>query len=121
VTALLAELASQVFSIERHAALAAGAEGVLARLAYTNVTVIVGDGRQGFPEGSPFDAIIVSAAAAEVPPALLAQLAEGGRMIIPVGPSDTQQLQLIRKQNGQVSTTFYDLCRFVPLVADAVK
>jgi protein-L-isoaspartate(D-aspartate) O-methyltransferase len=117
VTALLAELAAQVFSVERHAALADSARDVLARMGYTNVSVIVGDGSQGFVEAAPYDAIIVSAAAPELPRALLAQLAEGGRMIIPVGPADSQQLQLIRMENGQPRITLRELCRFVPLVS----
>ncbi len=117
LTALLAELAAQVFSIERHAALAESARDLLARMGYSNVKVIVGDGTQGFAEAAPYDAIIVSAAAAEVPRALLEQLAEGGRMIIPVGTPDSQQLQFIRMINGQPRTSLHELCRFVPLVA----
>ena len=89
---------------------------LLARLGYTNVKVIVGDGTQGFAEAAPYDAIIVSAAAPEVPPALVAQLAEGGRMIIPVGAADSQQLQLIRMEDGQPRITLRELCRFVPLI-----
>jgi protein-L-isoaspartate(D-aspartate) O-methyltransferase len=116
VTALLAELAAQVISMERHAALADPARELLARLGYTNARIIVGDGAQGFPEFAPYDAIIVSAAAPDVPPALLAQLAEGGRMIIPVGPPDSQQLQLIRMIDGQPRITLRELCRFVPLI-----
>jgi protein-L-isoaspartate(D-aspartate) O-methyltransferase len=117
LTALLAELAEQVFSVERHAALADKARDLLARMGYSNVRVIVGDGSQGYAEGAPYDAIIVSAAATEVPRALLQQLAEGGRMIIPVGPTDSQQLQLIRMVGGEPRTTLHELCRFVPLVA----
>jgi protein-L-isoaspartate(D-aspartate) O-methyltransferase len=117
VTALLAELAAQVFSVERHAVLANSARDLLARMGYSNVRVIVGDGGQGFLEYSPYDAIIVSAAAPEVPGALLAQLTEGGRLIIPVGPADSQQLQLIRMENGQPQTTLRELCRFVPLIS----
>ncbi len=118
VTALLADLAAQVFSVERHPALADAARQLLARLGCSNVRVMVGDGSQGFAEGAPYDAIIVSAAAAEVPGALLEQLAEGGRMIIPVGPPDSQQLQLIRVEHGQPRTALHELCRFVPLVSD---
>jgi protein-L-isoaspartate(D-aspartate) O-methyltransferase len=118
LTALLAELAARVFSVERHAALADAARELLGRLGYTNVRVIVGDGSQGFAEGAPHDAIIVSAAAAEVPRALLEQLAEGGRMMIPVGAPDSQQLQLIRMESGQPRTSLHELCRFVPLVSD---
>lgn len=117
VTALLAELAEQVFSVERHAALAESGRDLLIRLGYANVKVLVGDGTQGFSEATPYSAIIVSAAAAEIPPALLAQLAEGGRMIIPVGNEDSQQLQLIRMENGQPQIALRELCRFVPLVS----
>lgn len=117
LTALLAELAAQVFSVERHAALADAARDLLVYMAYKNVRVIVGDGTQGFAEAAPYDAIIVSAAAAEVPRPLLEQLAEGGRMIIPVGTADSQQLQFIRMVNGQPVTSLHELCRFVPLVA----
>jgi protein-L-isoaspartate(D-aspartate) O-methyltransferase len=117
VTALLAELAAQVLSMERHAALADAARELLADMGYTNVRVIVGDGSHGFPECAPYDAIIVSAAAAELPSALLAQLAVGGRMIIPVGTADSQQLQLVRMENGQPRIALRELCRFVPLVS----
>jgi protein-L-isoaspartate(D-aspartate) O-methyltransferase len=117
VTALLAELAGQVFSVERHAALADAAGELLVRLGYANVRVLVGDGSRGFAEGASYDVIVVSAAAAEVPRALLEQLAEGGRMIIPVGPVDSQQLQLISMENGQPRTALHELCRFVPLVS----
>ena len=116
VTALLAELAAEVFSIERHANLAAEARRVLARLGYTNVKVIVGDGTRGFPPCAPYDAITVAAAAPELPEPLLEQLAEGGRMIVPIGPPDAQQLHLIRMQNGRPEITLREPCRFVPLV-----
>jgi len=116
VTALLAEMAACVISIERHAALADEARELLGRLGYSNVKVITGDGSQGFAKSAPYDAIIVSAAAAELPPALLEQLAEGGRMIVPVGPPDAQQLQLIQKRNGQTEIALGEMCRFVPLV-----
>src|SRR6266567_192735 len=117
VTALLAELATQVFSLERHAALADAARELLADLGYTNVKMIVGDGSQGFEPCAPYDAIIVSAAAAELPSALLSQLAEGGHMIIPVGTADSQQLQLVRMESGQARIGLRELCRFVPLVS----
>jgi len=118
VTALLAELAAEVFSIERHAALSERARERLARLGYKNVRVIAGDGTIGFAEAAPFDAILVSAAAAEVPPALLAQLREGGRMIIPVGTFESQQLELIRMTAGRPETSFREAVRFVPLVSE---
>ena len=117
VTALLAEMTAQVISLERHAVLADEARELLAGMGYTNVKVMAGDGSQGFPACAPYNAIIVSAAAPEPPPALLTQLAEGGRMIIPIGGEESQQLQLIRMQNGQPHTTLRELCRFVPLVS----
>lgn len=118
VTALLAELTAEVVSVERHAALADGARELLQRLGYENVKVILGDGSRGFPDLAPYDAILVSAAAAELLRALVAQLAEGGRMIIPIGSGEAQQLQLIQRQNGQPTTTLRELCRFVPLVTE---
>ena len=119
VTALLAELTGQVISIERHESLAESAGALLAALGYSNARVVTGDGTRGFPEAAPYDAIIVSAAALAVPPALLAQLAEGGRMIIPVGADDAQQLRLLRMENGQPKIQFRELCRFVPLITGA--
>jgi len=114
--ALLAELASQVYSIERHAPLAQNAERVLRNLGYTDVTVIVGDGTHGLAERAPFNAIIVAAAAPQLPAALLAQLAEGGRMVVPVGPPTAQELQLIHKKQGHPAISYLEGCRFVPLV-----
>ncbi len=116
VTALLAELAAQVFSIERHPALADCARNVLAALGYANVRVFTGDGTLGLPAEAPFDAILVSAAASDLPSALLAQLRDRGRMVIPVGPADSQQLQFIRMVNGQPVVSLRELVRFVPLV-----
>lgn len=118
LTALLSELAGCVFSIERHAALADSARERLAALGYRNVRIIAGDGSRGYPEAAPFDAIIVSAAAPALPRELLEQLADGGRMIVPVGAPQTQQLQLIRKQNGELVVYPREMCRFVPLIAD---
>ncbi|MGA7753292.1 MAG: protein-L-isoaspartate(D-aspartate) O-methyltransferase [Candidatus Sulfotelmatobacter sp.] len=117
VTALLCELTRQVISIERHSALADAARDLLAGMGYKNVRVVTGDGRRGFPELAPYNAIIVSAAAPELPRELVAQLAEGGRMIIPVGSVDSQQLQFIEKRNGEPQITLRELCRFVPLVS----
>jgi protein-L-isoaspartate(D-aspartate) O-methyltransferase len=115
-TALLAELTRQVYSVERHASLARTAQATLARLGYTNVEVVLGDGSHGLPERAPFDAIVVSAAAPQIPPPLFEQLREGGRMVIPVGPAHAQELQLVRKQAGQAVVTDLEGCRFVPLI-----
>jgi len=116
VTALLAVLCAEVYSVERHAALAGGAEATLRRLGYLNVRIRVGDGRLGWVEYAPFDAVLVSAATAEMPPSLFAQLREGGRMILPVGPASSQELQLITKGGGQAAVKILEGCRFVPLV-----
>jgi protein-L-isoaspartate(D-aspartate) O-methyltransferase len=118
VTALLAELVAEVVSIERHKALAERSRELLAGMGYANVKVIVGDGNWGFTACAPYDAIIVSAAAAELPPALLSQLSDRGRMIIPVGPADSQQLQMVRMEGGRAVVTFREACRFVPLVSE---
>jgi protein-L-isoaspartate(D-aspartate) O-methyltransferase len=120
VTALLSLLSSEVYSVERHAALAVLAESTLRRLEYRNVKIRVGDGRQGWAEYAPFDAILVSAATLEMPPALFAQLREGGRMMAPIGPPSSQELQLIRKVSGQPDFRILEGCRFVPLVEGTV-
>jgi protein-L-isoaspartate(D-aspartate) O-methyltransferase len=116
VTALLSLLCAEVYSVERHAQLAALAESTLHRLGYRNVMIRVGDGSQGWPEYAPFDAILVSAATPEMPPALFAQLREGGRMMVPVGPPSSQELQLIRRVGGEPEVKVLEGCRFVPLV-----
>ena len=120
VTALLWVLCAEVFSVERYASLAVSAEATLLRLGYRNVKIKVGDGSHGWSEHAPYDAILVSAATAEVPPPLLAQLSEGGRMIIPVGSPFSQELQLIVKQNGKPHVQLLEGCRFVPLVEGEV-
>jgi protein-L-isoaspartate(D-aspartate) O-methyltransferase len=118
VTALLAELVAQVFSIERHVALADSAREKITKLGHRNVEIVVGDGSRGLTQHQPFDAIIVSAAALQLPTALLSQLSDGGRIVIPVGSPDKQQMQLIRLQNGQPQISLREPCRFVPLIAD---
>jgi protein-L-isoaspartate(D-aspartate) O-methyltransferase len=115
-TALLAELAGQVYSVERHEPLALEAEATLQRLGYANVRVVVADGSNGLPEFAPFDGIVVSAAAPYIPPSLFEQLREAGRMIIPVGPAEAQELQLVLKQGGQPVVSRVEGCRFVPLI-----
>lgn len=115
-TALLAEIAHQVYSVERHASLARMAEATLSRLGYSNVQVLLGDGSNGLPERAPFDAIVVSAAAPQIPPPLFEQLRESGRMVIPVGPPHAQELQLVSKHAGQSLVARLEGCRFVPLI-----
>jgi protein-L-isoaspartate(D-aspartate) O-methyltransferase len=121
VTALLALLAAQVYSVERHAALAQTAESTLRRLGVDNVQLKVGDGSLGWPELAPFDAILVSAASDEVPPALFAQLRDEGLMLMPVGSAASQELQLIRKLDGDARIQRLESCRFVPLVRESVQ
>jgi protein-L-isoaspartate(D-aspartate) O-methyltransferase len=115
-TALLAELTDHVYSMERHEALARHAEAILSQLGYHNVNVIVGDGSEGLPEKAPFDAIAVSAAAPQIPKPLFDQLRENRRMVIPVGPADVQELQLVRKVEGRPVVEILEACRFVPLI-----
>ncbi len=115
--AVLAELTGQVYSIEIIEALGEQAAERLSRLGYDNITLRIGDGYYGWEEHAPFDAIVVTAAAGHVPPALVAQLKPGGRMVIPVGSRFlTQQLVLIEKQaGGQLITRQILPVKFVPL------
>ena len=115
-TAILAEVAHEVISIERHAALSKQAGAVLAKLGYQNVTLVVADGTLGWRGRAPYDRIIVTAAAAECPPALFEQLKEGGILAIPVGGQDCQTLQAIRKEGARPQRSNLSPCRFVPLV-----
>lgn len=114
--AVLAEVAAEVWTIERHPQLADRARRVLAALGYRNVHVVLGDGSLGLPEHAPYDAIIVTAAAPRMPALLLEQLAPAGRLVIPVGGRDLQQLRLIRRRDGGFTESDILGCRFVPLV-----
>jgi len=113
-TALLAELGARVYSIERIAALSAGAAQKLSALGL-RVHLEIGDGTLGLPEHAPFDAIIVGAAAAEPPGALFAQLREGGRLIVPVGTSDQVLYRYVR-QGTRFERERITGARFVPLI-----
>lgn len=115
-TALLAEIVAGVVSIERHAPLAEVARQRLSRLGYTNVEIVVGDGTLGYSPRAPYDVILVSAAAPQIPQSLIAQLATGGRMVLPVGNRDLQELVLVRKDEGGVHQLRLDGCAFVPLI-----
>ena len=119
--AVLAELVSKVYTIEIVEPLARRAEADLKRLGYTNVTVRAGDGYQGWPEAAPFDAIIVTCAPENVPEPLVAQLKDGGRMIIPVGPAGNQELVLLRKQGNRLEKRATLPVRFVPMTGEARK
>jgi protein-L-isoaspartate(D-aspartate) O-methyltransferase len=115
-TVLLAHLAAQVFSIERIPALLNGAREAIAKAGVRNVSLLLGDGTLGWREYSPFDAILVSAAAPSVPQPLLDQLAEGGRLLIPLGGQDVQTLALLTKKGGTVERQDILAVRFVPLL-----
>ena len=117
-TAILSELAKEVFSIERIAALSLRARKTLYRLAYQNIHLKVGDGTLGWPEKAPFDAILVTAASPEIPKPLKEELNEGGRLVIPVGGEWEQQLLLIQKIKGECKEEILSGCRFVKLIGD---
>jgi len=117
-TALLARLADTVFSVERIPALAAGARSALEAAGVRNVTVVVGDGTLGWRPFAPYDAILVAAASPQVPAPLVEQLAPGGRLIIPIGDRDTQELVMLTKQGEQVTRTTLADVRFVPLLGE---
>lgn len=114
--AVLGELATEVWTVERHLQLADAARQVLAELGYSNVHVVCGDGSLGLPQQAPFNKILVAAGAPKAPPSLVAQLAEGGRMAVPVGNRVDQQLQVVRKIGSQIVTSSHVLCCFVPLL-----
>ncbi len=115
--AVLAELVKQVYTIEILPALAMSAAARLKALGYMNVEVRAGDGYQGWPDQAPFDAIIVTAGATHIPPALVAQLKEGGHLVIPVDvASGHQDLLQGRKQGGRLVTKSIAPVRFVPLI-----
>ncbi len=115
--AILSRLARDVVSIERYRTLADTARERLETLGYTNVTILAGDGFAGVPEQAPYDSIIVTAAAEEVPEALVEQLADGGKMVLPLGPLDgTQHIVKLTKTAGGLSRQSLIAVRFVPLL-----
>lgn len=117
-TAILAELAGRVVSVERHARLADRARELLARLGYTNVAVRTGSGSAGWPDEAPYDRILVTAGAPRIPVRLLARLTKDGRMVVPVGTRYEQQLVVLEK--GPSGLTEHDIgpVRFVPLIGE---
>jgi protein-L-isoaspartate(D-aspartate) O-methyltransferase len=114
--AILCELGGDIFSIEKYASLGRAAEDRLRYLGYQNFHLLVGDGTLGWPEEAPFDGILVTAGSPSVPQPLLEQLAEGGRLVIPVGPSGMQMLKRIRHKGNEFLTSDEGTCVFVPLV-----
>jgi protein-L-isoaspartate(D-aspartate) O-methyltransferase len=115
-TAILCRLAQEVVSVERFAVLSSTAEELLRALGVENARFRVGDGTMGVPEEAPFDRILVTAAAPEVPAPLFEQLADGGILVIPIGGRWEQDLIRIRKESGKAKREFLGGCRFVPLV-----
>lgn len=119
-TAILAKLIPQIFTIERLKPLLEQARTRLTRLRYTNVRYRHADGTLGWQEFAPYDGILVAAAPAEIPQALIDQLKEGGRLVIPVGESE-QHLHVLTKQDGQLVSEKIEAVRFVPLISGAVS
>jgi len=115
-TAVLARLARRVCSIERLPSLAMRARALLEELGYTNVWIRVANGALGWPDEAPFERILVAAGGPSVPPPLFEQLAEGGRMMLPIGDAASQTLTLVEKVAGAMRTTPYGDCMFVKLV-----
>lgn len=115
-TALLAELAAQVFSIERVGALLDRSRRLLGELGVRNVSLLLGDGTLGWRDYAPFDAMVVGAGAPHVPPALEEQLAEGGRLLLPIGDREEQVLAVFTKHAGQLERRDITPVRFVPLI-----
>jgi protein-L-isoaspartate(D-aspartate) O-methyltransferase len=114
--AVLGELGGEVWTIERQVELAEKARSILMEMGYRNVHVVCGDGSLGLPEHTPFDKIVVAAGAPQAPPSLIAQLAEGGILAVPVGNRTEQQLQVSRKIDGEMVISRQVLCCFVPLI-----
>jgi len=117
--AVLAELTSEVYTIEIINDLASRAAATLQRLGYTNVYTRAGDGYKGWPEAAPFDAIVVTCSPENVPQPLIDQLKEGGRMIIPIGPSNRQELVLLHKHDGKLDRQAVLPIHFVPMTGEA--
>lgn len=117
--AILSQLCGRVFTVERYADLSRSARRLLEHLGYTNIEYHVADGTLGWPEHAPYDGIVVTAAAPAIPDPLVEQLAEGGRMVIPVGTSTSQELLVVRKSGGELEERKLCNCRFVKLVGEA--
>ena len=116
--AVLALLASHVVSVERHEALSHSATEVLDSLGVANVELVVGDGSLGVPERAPFDAIAVHATAPVAPPALLDQLAEGGRLVVPIASEEADMLTVFLRRGESFESAVISPCRFVPLIGE---
>jgi len=115
-TAILAELAREVYSIERIRVLAERARKLLGKLGYSNIKILLSDGTLGWEESSPYDRILVTAGAREIPQPLTDQLEEEGVMVIPVGNSYSQDLEVVRKRKNRIKIATVEKCVFVPLI-----
>jgi protein-L-isoaspartate(D-aspartate) O-methyltransferase len=116
--AVLARLAAEVVSVERHESLSRAAGEALAGIGVANVELLVGDGSRGVPERAPFDAIAVHATAPAAPPALIEQLAEGGRLVVPIAMREADMLTVLRREGEEVRARPIGPCRFVPLIGE---
>ncbi len=115
-TAIIAELAGQVFTIERLNSLSRKAQKILEGLNYTNIVFKMFDGTYGWPDQAPFDAILITASAKEIPESLVKQLGDGGRLVAPIGEADNQKLVVLTKTGNRVSRRDLGDCKFVPLI-----
>lgn len=114
--AVLAALGARVYTVERNASLAEEARQKLARLGYGTVEVITADGTEGYAAAAPYDAILVTAGAPRIPQALIDQLGDGGRLVIPLGSREIQQLHLLVRRGEEFTDKTLEACQFVPLV-----
>jgi protein-L-isoaspartate(D-aspartate) O-methyltransferase len=117
-TCVLAKLAAEVVSIERHVSLADAAGQRFAELGVANVRLLVGDGSLGLPEEAPFEAIAIHATAPAPPPALVGQLADGGRLVVPIAAKSADLLTVLRRSGERVESEAIGPCRFVPLIGE---
>jgi protein-L-isoaspartate(D-aspartate) O-methyltransferase len=115
-TAIIAELARQVFTIERLNNLSRKAQNILEGLSYMNIVFKMFDGTYGWPDQAPFDAILIAASARKIPESLIKQLGDGGRLVAPIGEADKQKLVLLSKNGERVSRQDLGDCKFVPLI-----
>lgn len=115
-TAILALLGWQVYSVERIPSLAEKAKKLLKKMGYDNVKIFVGNGTVGLEQYAPYDRILVTAGAKDIPPPLIQQLAEEGIMVIPVGNAYSQELMVVKKKDGKISSKGVERCVFVPLI-----
>jgi protein-L-isoaspartate(D-aspartate) O-methyltransferase len=116
--AVLSRLCEKVYTVERVNTLLAGARRVFDKLRYYNINTKLDDGTMGWPENGPYDAIIITAGGPEIPPPLIEQLNDPGRLVIPVGGQDVQELQLLTKSEGEVKIQHMEKVRFVDLIGE---